>query len=37
MKKVMTDLRYIINSQNIDISKLLKMIGLKETEELNEA
>lgn len=28
-KKVMTDLRYIINSQNIDTKKLLQMVGLK--------
>ena len=33
----MNDLRYIVNSQNIDIKKLQSMIGLKENEEMDEA
>ena len=33
----MNDLRYTINSQNIDINNLLEMIGLKDKNELNEA
>ena len=35
MKKVMTDIRFIINSQNIDLIKLFERMGYKENQELS--
>ena len=30
LKKLMNDLRFIVNSQNIDIKNLMTMVGIKE-------
>jgi hypothetical protein len=35
MKKVMADIRFMINSQNIDLIKLFEKMGYKENQELN--
>ena len=36
MKKIMNDLRFIVNSQNLDIKNLMSMVGLKESENMDE-
>ena len=36
LKKLMNDLRFIVNSQNIDIKNLMGMVGIKENESMNE-
>lgn len=32
----MTDIRYIVNSQNIDVKNLISMVGLKESESMDQ-
>jgi hypothetical protein len=32
MKKVMSDIRFMINSQNIDLTKLFERMGYKENQ-----